>query len=250
MGEFKDKVVIVTGGSSGIGKATGIAFAVEKAKVAILSIQPEEGAQTVREITGSGGDAIFINTDVTRSDEVKKAVDAVYDTWGRLDFAVNNAGINGEVAKIIDYAEEDWDRIIDINLKGVWLAMKYEIPRMLETGGGAIVNIASICGSVSFPLDIAPYVASKHGVIGLTKAVAREYADKGIRVNAVSPGAVRTPLNQGIPDEMTKPIIDGAMIKRWGLPEEVAPAVLFLCSARACFITGAALSVDGGYTAQ
>ena len=146
---LNNKVAIITGGSSGIGKATALAFARENTKVAILSIQPEEGAQVVDEIKGMGGDAIFINTDVTRSDEVKKAVDTVFDTWGRLDFAVNNAGINGEVAKIIDYAEEDWDNIININLKGVWLSMKYEIPKMLETGGGAIVNIASICSSVS-----------------------------------------------------------------------------------------------------
>lgn len=247
---LNNKVVIVTGGSSGIGKATAIAFARENAKVAILSIQPEEGAQVVDEIKSMGGEAIFVNTDVTRSNEVKKAVDTVFDTWGRLDFAVNNAGINGEVAKTIDYAEEDWDRIISINLKGVWLSMKYEIPKMLETGGGAIVNIASICSAVSFPLDIAPYVASKHGVVGLTKAIAGEYADQGIRVNAVAPGAIRTPLNQDIPDEMTKPIIDGAMIKRWGQPGEVAPAVLFLCSDAAGFITGATLPVDGGYIAQ
>jgi NAD(P)-dependent dehydrogenase (short-subunit alcohol dehydrogenase family) len=228
MKDLKDKVVIITGGSSGIGKATAIAFAQKKTKVAILSIQPEEGMQTVEEIKALGGDAIFLNTDVTHSSQLKMAIDTVYNGWGRLDFAFNNAGINGEVAKTTEYSENGWDTIININLKGVWLSMKYEIPLMLKSGGGVIVNTSSMGGLVSFPLDIAPYIASKHGVLGLTKAVAREYADKNIRVNAVCPGAIRTPLNQDIPDEATKPIIDGHMIERWGTPEEIAGTVLFL----------------------
>lgn len=250
MEELKDKVAVITGGSSGIGKATAIAFAEKKAKVAILSIQPEEGMQTVDEIKALGGDAIFINTDVTHSGQLKMAIDTVFNGWGRLDFAFNNAGINGEVAKTTDYTEKGWDTIININLKGVWLSMKYEIPHMLKSGGGVIVNTSSMGGLVSFPLDIAPYIASKHGVLGLTKAVAREYAEQNIRVNAVCPGAVRTPLNQNIPDEITQPIIDGHLMKRWGKPEEIAGTVLFLCSDMASFITGASLTVDGGYTAQ
>jgi len=171
------------------------------------------------------------------------------ETFGRLDFAFNNAGINGEVAPIAQYSEEGWDTLININLKGVWLCMKHEIPQILKNGG-VIVNNSSIGGFVSFPLNIAPYIASKHGVIGLTKAGAREYAAKGIRVNAVCPGAIRTPLNQDLPEEIVKPIVDLHPMGRMGTPEEVAEAVVWLCSDAATFITGSCILIDGGYTIQ
>jgi NAD(P)-dependent dehydrogenase (short-subunit alcohol dehydrogenase family) len=247
---LKDKTVLITGGSSGIGKATSLAFAREGTKVVVCSIQPEEGAQTIKEIRKAGGEAIFVEMDVTDSGQVQNAVRMAAETFGGLDFAFNNAGINGEVAPIPEYSEKGWDTVVDINLKGVWLCMKYEIPQMLKNGGGVIVNNASIGGFVSFPLDIAPYIASKHGVVGLTKAAARENAQKGIRVNAVCPGAVRTPLNQDIPDEIVKPIIDGHPMGRWGTPDEIAEMVLFLCSDAATFITGSSVLIDGGYTAQ
>jgi len=246
---LKNKVVLVTGGSSGIGKAAALAFAREGTKVVICSIQPKEGEETVQKIEGEGGESLFVRTDVTKSDEVKAAVEKGIVRFGRLDFAFNNAGINGEVAPIDQYSEEGWNTIIDINLKGVWLCMKHEIPHILKNGG-AIVNNSSIGGFVSFPLNIAPYIASKHGVIGLTKAAAREYATKGIRINAVCPGAIRTPLNEDMPEAMVKPIVDSHPMGRMGTPEEVAEAVLYLCSDAASFITGSSMLIDGGYTAQ
>jgi NAD(P)-dependent dehydrogenase (short-subunit alcohol dehydrogenase family) len=246
---IKDKVALVTGGSSGIGKAAALAFAREGAKVVICSIQPQEGEKTVRMIEDGGGESLFVETDVTKSDQVEAAVEKTVAQYGGLDFAFNNAGINGEVAPIDQYSEEGWDTIININLKGVWLCMKYEIPHILKNGG-AIVNNSSIGGFVSFPLNIAPYIASKHGVIGLTKAAAREYATKGIRINAVCPGAIKTPLNQDMPDAMVKPIVDLHPMGRMGTPEEVAETVLWLCSDAASFITGSSILIDGGYTAQ
>jgi len=183
------------------------------------------------------------------SAQVEHAVTKTVETFGRLDFAFNNAGINGEVAPIAQYSEEGWDTLININLKGVWLCMKHEIPQILKNGG-VIVNNSSIGGFVSFPLNIAPYIASKHGVIGLTKAGAREYAAKGIRVNAVCPGAIRTPLNQDLPEEIVKPIVDLHPMGRMGTPEEVAEAVVWLCSDAATFITGSCILIDGGYTIQ
>jgi len=249
MNGLKGKVALITGGSSGIGKAASLAFAREGTKVVICSIQPKEGNETVDIIKNEGGEALFVKTDVTKSAQVEAAVKKTIGSYGRLDFAFNNAGINGEIAPVDQYSEEGWDTIIGINLKGVWLSMKYEIPHILKNGG-AIVNNASICGFISMPLDIAPYVASKHGVVGLTKAAAREYAKRGIRINAVCPGAIRTPLNQDMPEEMVKPILDLHPIGRWGMPEEVAEAAVWLCSDAASFITGTTLLIDGGYTAM
>lgn len=247
---LEKKVALITGGSSGIGKATAFRFVQEGVKVVVCSIQDQEGGETVQEIRQAGGDAMFVRTDVTKSAEVALAVEKTVARFGRLDFAFNNAGINGEVAPIDEYTEEGWDTIININLKGVWLCMKYEIPQLLKNSGGVIVNNSSIGGLVSFPLNIAPYIASKHGVIGLTKAAAREYATKGIRVNAVCPGAIRTPLNQNLPEEVVKPIVDLHPMGRMGTPEEVGEAVVWLCSDSATFITGSCLMIDGGYTAQ
>jgi NAD(P)-dependent dehydrogenase (short-subunit alcohol dehydrogenase family) len=246
---LRDKVAFITGGSSGIGRAAALAFAREGTKVAIASTQPKEGGETVTEIRSQGGEAFFVETDVAKSAQVEAAVRKTVEVFGRLDFAFNNAGINGEINPVDQYSEEGWDTIIGINLKGVWLSMKYEIPHMLKNGG-VIVNNSSICGFISMPLEIAPYVASKHGVIGLTKAAGREYAKRGIRINAVCPGAIRTPLNQDMPEEMVKPILDLQPIGRWGRPEEVAEAAVWLCSDAASFITGTTLLIDGGYTAM
>jgi len=246
---LRGKVAFITGGSSGIGKATAFAFSREGTRVAVCSIQDREGKEVVSTIHDSGGEALFVHADVRRHAEVEEAIRQTVATYGTLDFAFNNAGINGDIAPVHLYPEESWNTIIDINLKGVWLCMKHEIPPMLERGG-VIVNNSSIGGVVSFPLDVAPYIASKHGVLGLTKAAAREYAARGIRVNAVCPGAIRTPLNQDMPYDMVKPIIEGHPMKRMGTPEEVADAVLWLCSDGASFVTGAAIMVDGGYTAQ
>ena len=246
---LKEKVAFITGGSSGIGKAAALAFAREGVKTAICSIQDLEGANLVKAIRSAGGDAIYVRADVRHAVEVEDAVNKTVSHYGKLDIAFNNAGINGDVAPLHLYAEESWDLLTDINLKGVWLAMKYEIPHLLKNGG-AIVNNSSIGGLVSFPLDIAPYIASKHGVLGLTKAAAREYATRGIRVNAVCPGAIKTPLNQDMPEEILLPIIEGHPMKRMGTPAEVAEAVVWLCSDYAGFVTGSVLTIDGGYTAQ
>ncbi len=246
---IKGRSAFVTGGGSGIGKAAAFAFAREGARVVICDIQDEEAENVARSIQAAGGEARYIRADVRRANEVEAAVNEVVTAFGGIDFAFNNAGINGDVAPLHLYPEQSWDTLISINLKGVWLCMKYEIPNMLEKGG-AIVNNSSIGGVVSFPLDISPYIASKHGVIGLTKAAAREYATKRIRVNAVCPGAIRTPLNQDMPEEMVKPIVDGHPMKRMGTPSEVAEAVVWLCSDAASFVTGAALMIDGGYTIQ
>ncbi|MBN2466650.1 MAG: SDR family oxidoreductase [Deltaproteobacteria bacterium] len=247
---LKGKVAIVTGGSSGIGRATAVAFGREGTKVVILSNQPKEGEETAAEIEAAGGEARFINADVSRSADVRSAIDKTVEIFGKLDIAFNNAGINGELAVIDEYSEEGWDTIIDINLKGVWLSMKYEIPHMLKTGGGVIINTASIGGVVGLPLNIAGYIASKHGVLGLTKVAALEYATKGIRVNAICPGAIRTPLNQDLPDEIVAPILSRHPIGRIGRPDEVSELVLMLCSDAASFVTGASIMIDGGYTAQ
>jgi len=228
---IKDKVVFITGGTSGIGKAAAFAFARQKATVSVCGIQDDEGKKVVQDIKSAGGTARYVRADVRSAAEIEAALAETVSTFGRLDCAFNNAGINGDIAPLHRYPEESWDALIGINLKGVWLSMKYEIPYLLENGG-VIVNNASIGGVVSFPLDIAPYIASKHGVVGLTKAAAREYATRNIRVNAVCPGAIKTPLNQDMPEEMVKPIVEGHPMKRMGTPEEVrcgSGVALFRC---------------------
>ncbi len=247
---FTNKVVIVTGGASGIGRAAAIAFAKKGAKVAVADWT--ENQETVELITASGGEAIFIKCDVSKADDVKAMVEKTVATFGRLDYAFNNAGIEGAAAPSKDCTEENWDKTIGVNLKGIWLCMKYEIPEILKQGKGAIVNCASVAGLVGFG-GVPAYVASKHGVVGLTKTAALECAQLGIRVNAVCPGVIQTPMidrltgtNKEAIDQFTKL----EPVGRFGQPEEIANAVVWLCSDKASFVTGHAMAVDGGFVAQ
>lgn len=252
MGRLEGKVAVVTGGSGGIGRATALAFAREGARVAVVDVAIPAGEETVQMIRSSGGEAIFIKTDVTRWEEVKAMADRTFEAFGRLDCALNNAGINADIVSVSRCTEESWDRMIDINLKGVFLCMKYEIPRMLKSGGGSIVNTASVMGLVGEPGHPA-YAASKHGVVGLSKSAAIFYAQAGIRINAVCPGAVRTPMVDRVLAE--HPELEQAMdslapMNRMAEADEVARAVIFLCSDDASYITGHPLAVDGGWVAR
>jgi len=245
------KVVIVTGGGSGIGRASALAFAREGAKVVVADVVVEGGEETVRLIQHNGGAAIFVKTNVSKAAEVEALVARAVLTYGRLDCAHNNAGIEGPGATTVDYAEESWERVLAINLRGVWLCMKYEIPHMLKQGSGAIVNTASTAGLVGYPRGSA-YVASKHGVVGLTKTAALEYAKSGIRVNAVCPGAIDTPMMgriTGHRSQRAERMAAAEPVGRMGQPEEIAEAVVWLCSEAASFVTGHAMAVDGGITA-
>jgi len=248
---FEGKVAVITGGSSGIGRATAIAFAAEGARVAIGARRAAESEETIRQIQAQGGEAIFVQTDVKHADQVKNLMDTAVSRWQRLDYAFNNAGIGGPAfVAIPDYPEQAWDDVIDINLKGIFLAMKYEIPHMLKSGGGAIVNMSSVAGLIGGPVGVA-YYASKHGVIGATKAAAMEYAQKGIRVNAVCPAVIRTALSEGLfSSDQEARVLAMHPMGRFGTTEEVADAVVFLCSNKASYITGHALPVDAGLLAR
>lgn len=252
-GTLAGKVALVTGGSTGIGKATSLVFAREGAMVVVADINVDGGEDTARLIQDSGGKAIFVESDVSREADVEALVSKAVETYGRLDCAFNNAGISGNVgASTHEYSDESWERVMGINLKGVWLCMKYEIPQMLKQRGGAIVNTASILGLVGSP-GVSAYVASKHGVVGLTRAAALEYAPQGIRVNAVSPGTIRTPILRAFiaaDPEFESATTSRHPIGRLGMPEEVAEGVVWLCSDAASFVIGHILTVDGGYTTQ
>jgi NAD(P)-dependent dehydrogenase (short-subunit alcohol dehydrogenase family) len=251
-GLVEGKVVLVTGAGSGIGRATAQLFAREGASVAVADNVVAGGEETVRLITAAGGQAKFIQADVSQATQVEAMVRQVVETFGRLDCAHNNAGIEGSMVPLAEYPEEDWDHIINVNLKGVFLGMKYEIAQMLKQGGGAIVNTASVAGLVGFA-GLAGYVSSKFGVVGITKVAALEYATAGIRVNAVCPGVIRTPMVQRLiteQPEMEAGLLAGEPIGRLGEPEEIGEAVVWLCSGRASFVTGQAFAVDGGWVAQ
>lgn len=244
---FDGKVALVTGGGSGIGKATVLKFVSHGANVAILDMDLTAGAQLTEDIKRDGGNAIFIYCDVSSEESVKEAIFKVTDFYGRLDYAYNNAGIGGEFAKVENYPTDDWDRVMAINLKGVFLCMKYEIPHILKQGTGAIVNCASLLSTVASENDSA-YVASKFGVLGLTKNAALEYASSGLRINAVSPGFTRTPMVDKGDEEKLKRIASLHPIGRLAQPEEIAEAVIWLCSEKSSFAIGLNLLVDGGYT--
>jgi NAD(P)-dependent dehydrogenase (short-subunit alcohol dehydrogenase family) len=246
---FDGEVALITGGSSGIGRATALAFAAAGARVVVASRRKEASAETVAQIVAAGGDAVSVGTDVTKSDEVEALVAQVIRTYGALNFAFNNAGIEGDAfVPLANYSEATWDEVIDTNLKGVFLSMKYELPHIVAAKG-AIVNMASVAGLVGGRVGSA-YYASKHGVVGLTKAAALEYADQGVRINAVAPAVIRTPMTERLffhDPALTARVTGLHPLGRVGAPEEVANAVVWLCSKGASFTTGHTLPVDGGF---
>jgi len=251
MAECEGKVALVTGGTSGIGRETSILFARKGARVVVAGRREIEGKETIDLIRRAGGEGIFVRADVSRASEVKARVEKTVSAYGGLDYAFNNAGIEGHWVPIVEQTEDEWDQTIDINLKGTWLCLKYELQQMLKQGrGGVIVNNASISGFIG-SYGSATYAASKHGVLGLTKAAALEVARNGIRVNAVCPAAVETPMADrlfGAP-EVRKKVLGFYPIARFGKPIEVAEAVLWMCSGAAGFMTGQSLVLDGGFLA-
>lgn len=251
-GRLDGKIALITGAGSGIGRASALTFAREGAKVAVADKLVDGGRETVRMVEAAGGTASFIEVDVSDAASVEAMVNATVETYGRIDCAYNNAGIEGQVAPTDSYADDMFDRVIAVNLTGVWLCMKYEIPRLLEQGGGAIVNTASGAGLIGVA-GLSAYVASKHGVIGLTKTAALEYAKSGIRVNAVCPGLIQTPMVERLTadqPQLGEALVAMEPVGRTGRPEEIAESVVWLCSDAASFVTGHAMSVDGGFVAQ
>ncbi|SPF40191.1 Uncharacterized oxidoreductase TM_0325 [Candidatus Sulfotelmatobacter kueseliae] len=249
--ELEGKVGLVTGGTSGVGRETSVLFAKSGAKVVIAGRREPEGEETIELIRASGGEGLFVKADVSKASEVEALIQKAVERFGRLDVAFNNAGIEGVWAPIIRQSEEDWDRTIQVNLKGAWLCLKYEIKQMVKQGkGGAIVNMASITGLVG-SAGAAAYSASKHGVIGLTKSTALEMARSGIRINAVCPGVIETSMSErlfGAPN-VHKYVLSCHPVGRFGRPAEVAEAVVWMCSDRASFMTGQCMVLDGGFLA-
>jgi NAD(P)-dependent dehydrogenase (short-subunit alcohol dehydrogenase family) len=246
MMQLKDKVAIVTGAGSGIGRSVALIYAAEGAKVVVSDINEVEGLETVSLIRQSGGDAVFFKADVSSPTDNEALVEAAVGTYGALHIACNNAGIGGASAPVGEYPIEAWDKVIAINLSGAFYGMRYQIPAMLAAGGGTIVNMASILGSVGFA-NSGAYVAAKHGLVGLTKNIALEYGSKGIRANAVGPAFIKTPLLKDLGSDTINWLVTQHPIGRLGEPDEVAELVLWLSSSKSSFVTGAYYPVDGGY---
>jgi len=247
---LQNKVAIVTGGGSGIGKAIALLYASEGAKIVISDIDEKHGQEAVSEINAKGGDALFVLANTAKHEDSKALVEATVKHFGGLHLAVNNAGIGGPLSPVGEYPVDGWDKVISINLSGVFYGMRYQIPAILQSGGGSIVNIASILGKVGTKGSSA-YVAAKHGVIGLTEASALEYADQKIRINSIGPGYIVTPLLTNALDDSVMKALEGLHpMGRLGTAEEVAELALWLNSEKASFVTGAYYNVDGGYLAQ
>jgi NAD(P)-dependent dehydrogenase (short-subunit alcohol dehydrogenase family) len=250
---LEGKVALVTGASSGIGRAAAIAFARDGAKVVVAARRPVEGEETAEIIRNNGGEAIFVKADVSNADQVQSLMQATVEAYGQLDCAFNNAGITSpSLTPLGDLSEQEWDAVIDTNLKGIWFCMKYEIPLMLKQEGSSIVNMSSVLGLVGTSIGVGAYVVSKHGIIGLTKAAALEYARQGLRINAVCPGFVQTSLIDVATStaEASEAIVAAHPVGRIGRVEEVADTVVWLCSDSASFITGHSMVIDGGYSLQ
>ena len=253
MSEMSEKVVLITGASSGIGRATAKLFAERGASVVVAARRAKELAELVSEIEAKGGKASAVRTDVAKAKDTEQMVAHAIDTYGSLDYAVNNAGIEGQLSKITDLSEDDWDKVMNINLKGIFLSMKYEARAMTKQGkGGAIVNVGSVNSFLGFPTGSA-YVTSKHGLVGLTTSVSAELASQGIRVNLLCPGVIDTPMHQRLRGVVGDDIYDQALLpkvhlQRAGRPEEIAQSIYFLCSDAASYITGTTLTPDGGLT--
>lgn len=249
MSLLKNKVAFISGGGSGIGEAIALTYANEGAKVAVSDINKENGEAVVSKIKKNGGEAIFILADSSKAEDNKRVVDEIVKAFGRLDVACNNAGIAGMAAPTGEYDPSSWDKVVALNLSGVFYACRYQLEQMVKNGGGSIVNIASIHGTVAAPMSCA-YTATKHGVVGLTKNIASEYGEQNIRCNAVGPGYIQTPLlDNNLDPEVKNAIAAKASMNRLGTPQEIADLVAFLSSDKSSFTTGSYIIADGGYTA-
>jgi len=247
--DLKGKVALITGAASGIGESTALLFAKEGAKLILTDVTDDKGNSVLKKVKELGAEAIYLHADVSKAEDSDNTVKKSLEKFGKLDIAVNNAGIGGPQAGVGEYETEAWDKVIAINLSGVFYGMRYQIPAMLKNGGGSIINVASILGSVGFAQSAA-YVAAKHGVLGLTKSAAIEYSSKGIRINSVGPAFIKTPLLEGLDQELLDQLVSLHPIGRLGEPDEVAQICLWLASDKASFATGAYYPIDGGYLAQ